>query len=140
MYILFTYNPYIKNNFNIDNKLSFERIIDCPVSVQRQRDDWVKLIDMDAVVALKYDKQMLSNIIRCIETLCTCPYGARTAGLCGHRSMFIQCLRAFILKKNIADPHPISLKHYSKSINIQNELQGIDYNDDEDENDDHFYI
>ena len=99
--------------------LEFEEYGGSSIMVQRQREDWKRMINMKKVMALEVDEDQITNGMKSLLTACDCGHGLRTAGMCGHRGFALIFLHNLINKNQMADPHPLSTKVANTRTNVE---------------------
>ena len=82
-----------------------------------------ELFTKENINKIKYDIHKIPQRLQYLKSLCTCPHGYRTVGICAHRTAFLLMLRGFLLGESIDEPNHISKRNGDISINIENKHQ-----------------
>ena len=76
-----------------------------------------------AVRVVNYNLNRIPNRIRFIRSMCECPSGQRTVGVCAHRTAALQFLRDLFNGRRVPEPNPISERRGNMQTNVEGKHQ-----------------
>ena len=88
-------------------------------SIEKQRRDWQRLINVDAINNMPYDDSLVPKLLKYLHTSCNCRHGNRTVNCCGHVSAVLSHILDQLQYKDYEEQHQMSVRWSEQVINIQ---------------------
>ena len=102
-------------------------------TINKQREDWKRLINVDAINNLPYDNQLIPKLLKYLHTSCDCRHGNRTINCCGHVAAALIYMLDLINHQEYQEENIQSDRWSSQVTNIE---PFLDYSESDDEDDD----